>query len=152
MYGRKSPFTLLAEVDGRVTSEWPWLHRSSLMWSQFLGGAAWAVALTRQPVPTTCHCHCECASEQCPVGSWWWEGCKAFLFIGIGLLVSVIRGLWLIGQSAKPLLERLVPEPNHQDSREASEATPFDRHRSSANDSVEDRAREQLEALRKRQR
>eukprot|EP00435_Cladocopium_sp_Y103_P021727 s382_g5.t1 len=139
-------------VDSEMISEWPWLHRSSLMWSQFLGGAAWAVALTRQTVPTTCHCHCECASDPCPQGSWLWEGCKALIFIGIGLLAFVIKSVWAIGQSAKPLLEKLVTQSDPPETREASAANSSDRQTSSVNDSVEDRARGQLEALRKRQR
>lgn len=122
------------------------------MWSQFLGGAAWAVALTRQTVPTTCHCHCECASDPCPEGSWLWEGCKALLFIGIGLLAFVIKGIWVVGQSARPLFEKLVTQADPPDTGEASEANPFDRHSGSVNDSLKDRARGQLEALRKRQR
>lgn len=112
------------------------------MWHPFAAGAAWAVALWRSaPQAVECQCTCRCEHSPCGEPGVWWEVLKAILLITFGIALQALRLIPFLVQSANRALTRL-------DFGAEKEGQGASRLVLDAN--IEERAKEQIRALRSR--
>ena len=140
---------MLAEVGvNAVESGRPNGHCcSSSMWQSFLGGAAWAVALTGRGEPVHCHCTCECQPVDCG-HSVWLELLKGLVWISIALLFYTQRVIGWLWERQWPCVAAGGPSHERSVVGEAAEVTHG--FPETSNQLVEQRAKEQLNALRRK--
>lgn len=113
------------------------------MWQSFAAGAAWGLALVRgHGGVTECHCTCKCELPDL-AGGWAWEIIKACGWILIGVLLQLFQAVPL-------LLRRIWPVIFGGDHGEKGAVPAFRIEESEVGLEVEQRARDQIQALRAR--
>eukprot|EP00438_Fugacium_kawagutii_P022370 Skav205220 [mRNA] locus=scaffold400:235601:235945:- [translate_table: standard] len=113
------------------------------MWQSFAAGAAWALALARGSVEApSCHCTCRCEVPEVK-SSVGWEVVKALIWVGVGILLQLFK----VGSF---LLRRIWPVFFDGDHGVKEVGQPLQVEEVVAASDVEERAKQQILALRSR--
>ena len=139
---------MLAEVGvNAVESGRPNGHCfSSSKWQSFLSGAAWAVALTGRGEQVHCHWSCERQPVDCGY-SVWVELLKGLVWISIALFFYTQRVIGWLWERQGPCV--VTSDASHE-ILVVGEAEVIHGSSDASNHQVERRAKEQLNALRRR--